>query len=74
MEDIIRIIKSPEDYGWLLKGVSKTIHNEAKEQKGGFFSMLVGTLDASLLGNVLSGKVVIRAGDGAATKNKVKEF
>ena len=36
--------------------------------------MLVGTLDASLLGNVLSGKVVIRAGDGAATKNKVKEF
>ena len=74
MEDIIRIIKSPEDYGWSLKGVSETIHNEAKEQKGGFFSMLVGTLDASLLGNVLSGKVVIRAGDGAATKNKVKEF
>ena len=74
MEDIIRIIKSPEDYVWLLKGVSETIHNEAKEQKGGFFSMLVGTLDASLLGNVLSGKVVIRAGDGAATKNKVKEF
>ena len=70
MEDIIRIIKSPEDYGWLLKGVSETIHNEAKEQKGGFFSMLVGTLDASLLGNVLSGKVVIRAGDGAATKTK----
>ena len=57
-----------------MKGVSETIHNEAKEQKGGFFSMLVGTLDASLLGNVLSGKVVIRAGDGAATKNKVKEF
>ena len=74
MEDIIRIIKSPEDYGWLLKGVSETIHNEAKEQKGGFLSMLVGTLDASLLGNILSGKVVIRAGDGAASKNKVKEF
>ena len=46
MKDIIKIVKYLEDYGLLLKGVSKTIQNEAKEQKGGFLSMLFGTLGA----------------------------
>ena len=49
MKDIIRIVKSLEDSSLLLKGVSKTIQNGAKEQKGGFLSMLLGTLDVSLL-------------------------
>ena len=49
MEDIIKIVKSLEDSSLLLKGVSRTIQNEAKEQKGGFLSMLLGTLGASLL-------------------------
>ena len=49
MKDIIRIVKSLEDSGLLLKGVSETVQNEAKEQKGSFFSMLLGTIGASLL-------------------------
>ena len=60
MKDIIRIVKSLEDSGLLLKGVSETIQNEAKEQKGGFLSMLLGTLGASLLGNILAGKGINR--------------
>ena len=56
MEDIMKIVKSLEDSGLLLKKVNETIQNEAKEQKGGFFSMLLGTLVASLLGNMLAGK------------------
>ena len=52
MKDIIKIVKSLEDSGLLLKGVSQTVQNEAREQKGGFFSMLLGTLGASLLGNI----------------------
>ena len=63
-KDIIRIVKSLEDSGLLLKGVSETIQNEAKEQKGGFLSMLLGTLGASLLGNMLAGKGLNRAGEG----------
>ena len=55
MKDINRIVKSLEDTALLLKGVSETIQNEAKEHKGGFISMLLGTLGASLLGNILSG-------------------
>ena len=55
-----------EDSGLLLKGVSETIKDEANEQKGGFFSMLLGTLGVSLLGNMLAGKIFIRAGEGAA--------
>ena len=69
MGDILKIVKSLEDSGMLLKGVSETIQHEAKEQRGGFFGMLLGTLGASLLGDVLSkclsGKGVIRAGEGA---------
>ena len=65
MNDIMKIIKTLENSGILLKGVSKTIKNETKEQRGGFLSMLLGTLGASLLGNLLSsGKGIMRAGDG----------
>ena len=62
----LKIVKSLEDFGILLKGVSETIKNEAKEQKGGFLSMLLGALSASLLGDMLFGKGVIRAGEGTA--------
>ena len=64
MNDIIKIIQSLKDSNILLKGVTGTIKNEAKEQKGGFLSMLLGTLGASLLGNLLSGKGIVRAGYG----------
>ena len=68
MDDILKIVKSLEDSGVLLKGVSETIQNEATEQRGGFLGMLLGTLGASLLGDILSkvlfGKGVIRAGEG----------
>ena len=64
MADIIKIVKSLEYFGLLLKRVSETIQNYAKEQKGGFLSMLLGTLGASLLGNILSRKGINRAGEG----------
>ena len=64
MNDIIKIIEALENSDILLKGVSKTIDNETKEQRGGFLSMLLGTLGASLLGNLLTGKGIMRAGDG----------
>ena len=64
MNDILKIVKSLEDSGLLLKGVSETIQPEAKEQRVGFLSMLLGTLGASLLGDILSGKGVIRVGEG----------
>ena len=64
MEDLIKIVKSLEDSGLLLKGVTETVQNEVKEQKGGFFSMLLGKLGASLLGNLLTGKWINRAGKG----------
>ena len=64
MNDIMKIIEALEDSNILLKGVTKTIKNEAKEQKGGFVCMLLGTLGASLLGNLLSGKGTVRAGEG----------
>ena len=68
MNDIIKIIQSLEDSNILLKGVTNTIKNEAKEQKGGLLSMLLGTLGASLLGNLLSGKGIVRAGYGHPSK------
>ena len=64
MNDIIKIIEVLENSGILLKGVTKTIENETKEQRGGFLRMLLGTLGASLLGNLLSGKGMMRAGEG----------
>ena len=67
MNDIIKIIEALENSGILLKGVTKTIENETKEQRGGFLSMLLRTLGASLLGNLLTGgKGIMRAGDGIA--------
>ena len=64
MNDIMKIIEALENSDLLLKGVSKTIENETKEQRGGFLSMLLGTLGASLLGNLLTGKGMMRAGEG----------
>ena len=64
MNDIIKIIQTLEDSNIFLKGVTKTILFETKEQKGGFLSMLLGTLGASLLGNLLTGKGIVRAGSG----------
>ena len=66
INDIIKIIKSLEDSGLLLKGVTETVQNEVKVQKGGFLSMLLGTLSASWLGNFLTsqGQGVYRAGKG----------
>ena len=65
MNDIIKIIEALENSGILLKEVTKTIENETKEQRGGFLSMLLGTLGASLLGNLLTGgKGIVRAGEG----------
>ena len=64
INDIVKIVKSLEDSGLLLKGVTETVQNEVKEQKGGFLSMLLGTLGASLLGNLLTGKGIYRAGKG----------
>ena len=65
MKDIMKIIEAPENSGILLKGVSKTIENETEEQRGGFLSLLLGALGASLLVNLLtSGKGIMRAGEG----------
>ena len=80
MKDILKIVKSLENSGLLLEGVSETIKNETKEQKGGFLSILLGILGASLLGNMLSGKGVIRTGEGTARigyvskKSSLKNF
>ena len=64
MNGIIKIIQALEDSNILLKRGNKTIKNERKEQEGGFLSMLLGTLGASLLGNLLTGKGIVRAGSG----------
>ena len=64
MKDIIKIVKSLKDSGLLVEGVGETIQNEAKEQKGGFLSMLLGTLGASSLGNILASKGINKAGRG----------
>ena len=64
IHDIIKIVKYLEDSGLLVKGVTETVQNEVKEQKGGFLSTLLGTLGASLLGDLLIGKGIYRAGKG----------
>ena len=64
IEGIIKIVKSLEDSGLLLKAVTETVQNEVKQQKGGFLSMLLGTLDASLLGDLLTGQGINKAGKG----------
>ena len=60
----MKIVQTLEDSNILLKRVTKTIKNETQEQKGGFSSMLMGTLGATLLGNLLAGKGIVRAGSG----------
>ena len=80
MKDIMKIIKALENSVMLLKGVSKAIKNETKEQRGGFLSMLHGTLRASLLGNLLTGgKSIMKAGGGivcagSGSKKKKSKF
>ena len=73
MDDLIKIVKSLENSGLLLKGITESVQNEIKEEKGWFLSMLLGTLGASLLGNLPTGKGVNkkgkrihRAGEGIA--------
>ena len=61
MKDVIKKVKSLEDLCLLLEGVSQAIQNEAKEKRGGFLSMLLGTLGPDLLGNILAGKGINRA-------------
>ena len=62
MDDLIKIVKFLQDSGLLLKGVTESVQNELKEQKGRFLSMLLGTLGPSLLGNPLTGKGVNKKG------------
>ena len=67
MKYIIKIVKSLQDSILLLEGVSETIQTKAKEQRGVFNSMLLGTLGTSLLGNILAGREINRAGEGVFT-------
>ena len=64
INDIIKIVKYHEDSGLLLKEITKRVQNEVKEQKEGFLSILLGTLRASLLGNLLTRKEICGAGKG----------
>ena len=72
MNDIMKIVKSFDESCLLIKGVSQTTKNEAKEPKRGFLSMFLRTLGASLLGNLLTGKGTISAGKG--TVRAVQDF
>ena len=74
MSDIMKIIKSLEESGLLIKGISKTIKNEAKVQKRGFLSMLLDTLGDILLGNLLKGKGTVRAGEDRAYVINLDDF
>ena len=76
MKDIIEVVESLEDSSFLPEGVSKAIQNEAKEQKGGFLSMLLGALGGliiNLLGNILAGKGINRAKEGVIAKSISEE-
>ena len=64
MNETMKIAQALEDSHILLKGVTKTVRNKTEEQKGGFLSMLLGTLGGSLLGNLLTGNEIVRAGSG----------
>ena len=70
MNDIMKIVQAPEYSNILLEGVTKTIKNKTKEQKGGFLGMLLVSLGASLLGNLLIGKGIVRAGSGNKKGNE----
>ena len=67
MDDIMKIVQALVDSNILLEGVSETIKNETKEQRGAFLSLLLGTLRAPLLGNLLTGRGFVRAGEGTIT-------
>ena len=67
MNNIMKIVRTLENSNILLKGFTKTIKGQTKEEKGGFLSMLLGTLEAILLGNFLSRKRIVRAGYGNET-------
>ena len=69
MNDIMKIVQALEDSNIFVKGVCKTIKKETKEQKGGFLSMLLGTLGAILLGNLLTGKGIVRASSGCPSSS-----
>ena len=71
MNEIMKVVQTPEDSNILKKRVTKTIKNETKEQKVGFLSMLWGTLGASLSGNLLAGKEIVRAGSGNKKENGI---
>ena len=71
MNDIMKIVQALEDFNILLKGVTNIIKNKTNEQKSGFLSMLLGTLCASLLGNLLSGRGIVRVGAGNNKGNRI---
>ena len=73
MNDIMKVVQALEDFNILLKGLTKTIKNE-KEEKGGFLSMLLGRLGASLLGNLSTGKGIVRAGSGCCSLNSSTSY
>ena len=73
MNDIMKVVQALEDFNILLKGLTKTIKNE-KEEKGGFLSMLLGRLGASLLGNLSTGKGIVRAGSGIIRAGTRKQW
>ena len=70
----MKIVQTLEDSNILLNGVTKTIKNKKKEKKGGFLSLLLGTLGASLLGNILAGKGIVRAGSGCRSLNSSTSY
>ena len=72
MNDIMKVVQAFEDSNILLKRVTKTIKNERKEQKGGFLSMLLDTLGANLLRNLLAGKGIVRAGSGCPSSSALQ--
>ena len=74
MNDIMKIVQALEDSNILLKAVTKTVQNEVKELKRGFLSLLLGTLGASLLGNLLTGKGIVRAGTGIHSLNSSASY
>ena len=74
INDIMQIVQALEDCNILLKGITKTIKNETKEREGGFLSMLLGTLGTSLLGNLLAGKGIVRAGLEIKMEKELQEL
>ena len=70
----MKIVQTLEDSNILLNGVTKTIKNKKEEKKGGFLSLLLGTLGASLLGNILAGKGIVRAGSGCRSLNSSTSY